>query len=326
MKPGTRTPLFFFLFMGSFFLLQCETGGEGADANVYPNRPIKLLIPWAPGGMTDVSARVMATNLSTTLGQSVNALNRTGGGGVVGHLAISSAKPDGYTLGATTVEVTMMHHQGLSKLTFRNYTPLALIVNNPGAVTVRADAPWNTLAELIAAIEAEPGKFQASGTSKGGIWDLGRKGLLKTAGLPVSALPWVPSQGAAPALQELLAGGVDVVTASLAEVSALLKAGQVKCLGVMAENRLESFPDIPTLKEQGYDWTIGGWCVISAPANLPAEVKTKLEAGIKAATEQEDFQTALKNAGANIDIRMGQDLLDFIAAQDLVNGELLTEN
>lgn len=327
-----RTPIFvkstfviLFLFSCLFFLPQCSSGGGANGGADYPRRPLTYLVPWSAGGMTDMSSRITATVLQEALDQSVNVVNRTGGGGVVGHLALSSAQPDGYTIGAVTVEISMLHHMGLTDLDHTNYTPLALLINNAAAVTVRADAPWNTLEELVAAIKANPGSLKASGTARGGIWDLARVGFLKTIGEPASALPWVPSQGSAPALQELLAEGVDVVTASLSEVDALRQAGQVKTLGVMSEERLERFPDVPTLKEQGYDWSIGGWVSLCAPAGLPDDVKAKLVSALQTATKSPDFTTALNNAGSTIQLKFGQELETFMAKQDQVNGELMRE-
>jgi tripartite-type tricarboxylate transporter receptor subunit TctC len=275
--------------------------------------------------MTDMSSRITATVLQEALDQSVNVVNRTGGGGVVGHLALSGAQADGYTIGAVTVEISMLHHMGLTDLDYKNYTPLALLINNAAAITVRADAPWNTLDELIAAIKANPGSLKASGTARGGVWDLARLGFLKAIGEAPSSMPWVPSQGAAPALQELLAEGVDVVTASLSEVDALRQAGQVKTLGVMSEERLERFPDVPTLKEQGYDWSIGGWVSVCAPAGISEDVKSTLISALRTATQNPDFTTALKNAGSTIQLKFGEELETFMARQDQVNGELMRE-
>lgn len=308
------------------FAPQGCTSGSGEDGgDSYPTRPITYMVPWSAGGMTDMSSRITATVLQEALGQSVNVVNRTGGGGVVGHLALSSARPDGYNIGAVTVEISMLHHMGLTDLDYTNYTPLALLINNAAAITVRADAPWNTLEELIQEIKANPGTLKASGTARGGIWDLARIGFLKSIGEASTALPWVPSQGSAPAMQELLAEGVDVVTASLSEVDALRQAGQVKTLGVMSEERLERFPDVPTLKEQGYDWSIGGWVSICAPADLPADIKAKLVSALQTATQSADFTTALKNAGSTIQLKFGEELETFMAKQDQVNGELMRE-
>jgi len=314
--------LLLFLF-AAFFLFQCSPSESTPDT--YPKRPITYIVPWSPGGMTDMTSRVMGAVLQNALGQPVNVVNRTGGGGVVGHLALSQAQPDGYTLGAMTVEITLLHHTGLTKLTHKDYTPLALLVNNPAAITVRADAPWDSLPDLLAEIKARPGELQASGTAKDGIWDLARKGFLKAADLPESAMPWVPSQGASPALQELLAGGISVVTASLTEVDALRKAGQVKSLAVMADERLSSFPEIPTLKEYGLDWSIGGWASISAPAGLDPAVKAKLDSAIQVAIKDTMYINSLTSAGANLQFIAGEELTTFLEAQDKTN-EVLMKN
>lgn len=296
-----------------------STGGQD-----YPTRPLTYLVPWNAGGGTDTASRALAAILQEVLGQPVNVVNRTGGGGVTGHLALSQARPDGYTLGAVTVEITMMHWMGLTDLTHRDYTPLALLTNNPAAVTVRADAPWNTLDELLADVRARPGEFLASGTSRGGIWDLARIGFLRAAGLPETAMPWVPSQGAAPALQELLAGGVSVVTAALAETEALRRAGQVKALAVMADERLGSAPEVPTLKELGIDWSLGGWVAVGAPSGLPEAVRTKLDEAIRAAAGDSAYRAPLEQAGFRLEYLPAADFGAFIAAQDSTNGELLS--
>lgn len=292
----------------------CNSSSGGSTDN-FPARPITFLVPWAAGGMTDLSSRALAAVLQKHIGQSVNVINRTGGGGVIGHLALSQARSDGYTIGAVTVEITMMHSMGLTDLTYQNYTPLGLIVDNAASVTVRADAPYQSLQDLLDAIRANPGNLKASGTARGAIWDLARIGFLNAAGLKDSDLPWVPSQGASPAMQELISGGVDVVTASMSEVDALRQAGQVKTLAVMSDERLAKFPDVPTLKELGIDWQSSGWVSVCAPKDIPVEVQQKLEQAIKAAMEDEEFIRALTTAGSNIRPMQGQTLLDFIKQQ-----------
>lgn len=289
----------------------------------YPNEPITYIVPWSPGGGTDTTSRTVAAFLQEELGTPVNVVNRTGGGGVIGHLATASADADGYTIGAVTVEITMMHHTGLTELTYQDYTPIALLVNNNAAVTVRADAPWNTLDELVAYIRDNPGELQASGTSLGGIWDLARIGFLDAAGLAPDAMPWVPSQGAAPAFQELLAGGVDVVTAALAEANTLRQAGEVKVLGVMADERLAAFPDVPTLAEQGYDWSIGGWVSLAAPAGIPEDVLATLADAIDTTMNNPEFLERMNTAGLNLQYVPTSDIAAFMTEQDAVMGQLL---
>ena len=134
----------------------------------WPERPISLIVPWGAGGGTDATARIIGSLLEKELKQPVNVVNRTGGSGVVGHQAIAGAAPDGYTLGMITVEITMMHHQKLTELSPISYTPLALMNLDPAGFQVRADSPYKTMGDVLAAIKANPGKFKASGTGQGG--------------------------------------------------------------------------------------------------------------------------------------------------------------
>ena len=172
----------------------------------YPQRPIQLIVPWGAGGGTDATARILASLLEKELGQPVNVVNRTGGSGVVGHQAIASAAPDGYTLGMITVEISMMHWMGITSLKPADYTALALVNADPAGLSVRADSPYRSVRELLAAARANPGRLKASGTGQGGIWHLALVGLLRDQGIAPSAMPWVPAQGAAPSLLELVAG------------------------------------------------------------------------------------------------------------------------
>src|SRR5207247_177878 len=196
----------------------------------YPQRPIQLIVPWGAGGGTDATARIIGTLLEKELGQPVNVVNRTGGSGVVGHQAIATAAPDGYTIGLITVEISMMHWVGLTDLNGTSYTPIGLVNMDPAGLQVRADAPYKNANELVAAIKANPGKYKASGTGQGGIWHLAVAGMLQDLKVDPASVPWVPSNGAAPGLQDLVAGGVEIVPCSLPEARSLIDAGKVKSL------------------------------------------------------------------------------------------------
>ena len=248
----------------------------GTARAAWPERPITLLVPWSAGGGTDATARIIGALLEQKLGQPVNVVNRTGGNGVVGHTAIAQATPDGYTIGLATVEIAMLHWQGLTKLSYEDYTPLALMNLDPGGLQVRQDSPFKTAKDLVAAIKADPGKYKASGTGQGGIWHLGIAGMLDSLDVPASAAPWVPSNGAAPGLQDLVAGGVAIVPCSIPEARSLIDAGRVRSLAIMADERNPLFPDVPTLKEAtGSSWTIGAWRGMVAPKGMPEEVVTE---------------------------------------------------
>ncbi len=302
------------------FLGGCEPTGQ----NAYPSGPITFIVPSNPGSSTDTASRTLTAVLQDELGQPVNVSNRTGGGGIAGHLALRRAPPDGYTLGAITVEITMMHWTGLTSLEYTNYTPLALVTTNPGAITVRSDAPWQTVNELLAAIKETPGAIMASGSSHGGIWDLCRIEFLEAAGLPESGMPWIPSQGAASALKKLLAGDVNVVTAALTETNALRKTGQVRTLAVMAEQRLPMAPDVQTLKELGIDYVSDGdWMVVAAPEHLPETRAQLLRIALRRAFTRQDFKESMQTAGYQLRYLTGSAVEVFLEDQDNTNGLLM---
>lgn len=270
----------------------------GAQAQSYPQRPITMIVPWGAGGGTDAVARMVASLVEKDLGQPVNVVNRTGGSGVVGHQAIASAAPDGYTIGMITVEITMMHHQKLTDLNPSSYTPIGLVNLDPAGFQVRADAPYKNMNDVLAAIKANPGKFKASGTGQGGIWHLALAGMLRDAKIDPASVPWVPSNGAAPGLQDLAAGGVEFVPCSLPEARSLIDAGKVKSLAVMASSRSALYPNVPTLKEAiGSDWGTGAWRGIAAPKGLPPAIAARLEASVKKAYESKEYKDFMTQRG-----------------------------
>jgi tripartite-type tricarboxylate transporter receptor subunit TctC len=269
-----------------------------ASAQNYPNRPIQLIVPWGAGGGTDATARILASLMEKELGQPVNVVNRTGGSGVVGHAAIASAPPDGYTIGLATVEIGMMHWQGLTDLNGASYTPIGLVNADPAGVQVRADAPYKTVQDLLAAIKANPGKFKASGTGQGGIWHLALVGWMQALGLAPNHVAWVPSNGAAPAMQDLAAGGLDLTTCSVPEARAIIEAGKARSLALMSDKRNPAFPDVPTLKEaMGIDYATGAWRGIAGPKGLPADVSAKLTASLKKVYDSKEFKEFMSNRG-----------------------------
>src|SRR6266516_1172656 len=261
----------------------------------YPERPITMIVPWGAGGGTDATARIIGALLEKDLGQPVNVVNRTGGSGVVGHAAIASAPSDGYTIGMVTVEIGMMQWQGLTALNGASYTPIGLVNADPAGLQVRADAPYKNVGELVAAVKANPGKLKASGTGQGGIWHLAIAGMLQDLKVDPASVPWVPSNGAAPGLQDLVAGGVEIVPCSLPEARSLIDAGKVKSLAVMADQPAALYPNVPTLKAAtGSSWTMAAWRGIAAPKSIPAEARDKLVAAIRkiaASKEYGEFMT-----------------------------------
>ena len=296
-----------------------------AFATEYPDRPITLIVPWGAGGGTDATGRMIAGLLQEELGQPLNVVNRTGGSGVVGHSAIATAEPDGYTIGVVTVEIGMMHWAGLTDLTYEDYTPIALYNYDAAGIQVRADSEWNSAGDLIEAVKADPGKYKGSGTGQGGIWHLALAGMLNDAGAAADAAPWVPSKGAAPGLQELVAGGVDVVTSSVVEAAALIEAGKVKSLAVMGEERLGAFADVPTLKEAtGSDWKMAAWRGVAGPKGMPDEATAKLSAALETVWKSAEFQEFMNGRGFGLVWKPGAEFTTWMQESDAALGTVMT--
>jgi tripartite-type tricarboxylate transporter receptor subunit TctC len=291
----------------------------------YPERPITLIVPWGAGGGTDATGRMIASLLEAELGQPVNVVNRTGGSGVVGHSAIATAAPDGYTIGVLTVEIGMMHWAGLTELTGEDYTPIALYNYDPAGLQVRADSEWQTAQDVLDAVKAAPGEHNASGTGQGGIWHLALAGMLDQAGIAPDAAPWVPSQGAAPGLQELAAGGVDIVPCSVVEAAALIDAGKVRSLAVMDSERLAAFPDVPTLKEAtGLDWEMAAWRGIGGPKGMPEDVTATLTTALEKVYNSDQFQDFMKDRGFGLVWQPGPEFAQWMAESDESLGQVMS--
>ena len=283
----------------------------------YPQRPVQLIVPWGAGGGTDATARIIATLLEKELKQPFNVVNRTGGSGVVGHDAIAKATPDGYTIGLITVEITMMHHVGLTQLKHTDYTPIGLVNADPAAINVRADSPYKSVKDLLAAIKANPGKMKASGTGQGGIWHLAIAGLLKEQGIDPNALPWVPSNGAAPGMQDMIAGGVDVVPCSIPEARPMIDAGKARALVIMDAKPPALYPNVPTLKKElGTNWEIAAWRVIAAPKGIPADAQKTLTTALKKVYDSKDYKDFMASRGFGVVWADPQETAKFMAASD----------
>lgn len=291
----------------------------------WPVRPVQLLCPWAAGGGTDAVVRIIANLLEKELGQPFNVINRTGGSGVVGHAAIASAAPDGYTLGMITAEICMLHWQGLTELTFRNYTPLGLMNNDPPGIQVNVNSPHQNVRQLAEAIRASrPGQLKSSGTGQGGIWHLALAGWLMAMGLPAAHVRWVPSNGAAPAMQDLAAGGLDFTTNSVVEARAMLDAHRARSLAVMSGERLGAFPNIPTLKEaMNIDYATGAWRGIAGPLNLPAEARTAMNAALARVFRSEEYAGFMNNRGFGMSYADADGFGRHLAAADASLGDAM---
>jgi tripartite-type tricarboxylate transporter receptor subunit TctC len=294
-----------------------------------PSRPVQFIVPWAASGGTDRIARIVAGLLEKELGQPVAVVNRPGGGSMLGHSVGATAPPDGHTITIVDITLAMLHWTELTPLreipTYKDFAPVALINIDPAGVQVAANSEWRTLTDLLDYVKSNPGKVWSSGSAKGGSWDLARAGMLKTAGIPVDAMPYVPSTGAAPALQDLVASRVQVVTASLVEGRSLIDAGKVRALATMAERRDPAFPSVPTLKELGINWSMGAWRGIALPKGTSPDIVAVYEKAIAKIVKSKEFVDSMRSGPFGILYKGSTDFGKFLAEQDELMGVLMKE-
>tara|TARA_R110002111_G_scaffold256979_3_gene324769 strand:+ start:124166 stop:125542 length:1377 start_codon:yes stop_codon:yes gene_type:complete len=316
-------------------LLLCLTLAEGCSSDSvenYPDRPISIICPWSVGGATDRTSRQLAVFLEQELGVPVNVINATGGRGVTGHSRGLKARPDGYTLAIMTVELNMLHWQDLTSISFQDAIPVMSLVDGAGAIFVKNDSPFQNMQELQDYAKQNPGKLTATGTASGGIWHLALAGWLDFSGLKADDIKWIPMNGAGPSLQELASGGVDLVCCSLPEAKTLYDSGQVRCLGVMAEEPLAEFKEVPTFISQGMNWSISGWNGLALPLETPQPIVDKVSNAVKKITSGESvvqgktFPEFMRAAGLSTRYRADDQFAQFLKTNDETLGKLLTSD
>ena len=250
----------------------------GAQSANWPSKPITLIVPFPPGGVTDLVARELARSLTEGLGQTVVVENRAGAGGNIGTAALAKASPDGHMLGVMTVSAMSIAphiHKSLSFNPSRDFTPITNIVNTPGAILAGVKTPYNTLSEMIAAAKAQPNKISYASVGQGSLPHLIAEKLAADAGIKLTHVPY---KGAAPAMQDLLANVVDLsFESALTNTVANFQAGKLKVLATTGSVRVPILANVPTVAESGYPGFVAqGWFGFFGPAGLPTPVVRRL--------------------------------------------------
>ncbi len=284
----------------------------------WPERPVTIVVPAGAGGGTDQTARMLSERLQEHFGQPFNVVNQGQGGGVVGINSIKTADPDGYTLG---VIYNFAHYAPMGQADFSaaDFTPIAQYNFDPAGFHVRADSEWQDLPQALDAIKEDPGGYTvACGGGCGGSWPIAIATLFDNWGVDLEQVRMIPGQGAAAALQDMVAGGFDVVPSSVPEAGALIDAGRVRGLAVFGSERLAAFPDIPTLSEQtDLNLSLGAWRGLVGPAGLPEDIATELEATMMEIVESEEWRTQMTDRGFGIQWRNADDFGAFIVDQEV---------
>ncbi|MES2184559.1 MAG: tripartite tricarboxylate transporter substrate binding protein [Pseudomonadota bacterium] len=259
-----------------------------STAGAYPERPIKLVVPFPPGGATDNVTRVIATSMSETLGQPVVIENRAGAGAIIGAEAVAKAEPDGYTILSTTAGVHIVNPAIYKKLPYdplRSFAMIGQTISAPLAVVVLTSSPFKTAQDLIAYAKKHPGKLTYGSAGNGTSLNQSGEMFKEAAGVNILHIPY---KGAGPATNDFLGGQVDVMFSYVASVLPHVKGGKVRILAIGSPRRLALLPDVPTVGEvvgrPAYDSDT--WTGLAAPAGTSAEVVTRLNKALEAALSQ----------------------------------------
>ncbi|MDB5751308.1 MAG: transporter substrate-binding protein [Ramlibacter sp.] len=268
----------------------------------YPNKPVKLIVPFGPGGSTDLAARLVAEFASRELGQQIVVENKAGAGGSTGMEFVARAAPDGYTLGMATVSThgsnPAVYGSKLKYHPVKDFAPVTNVATTPSVFAVHPSTPATDMKQFLAQAKANPRKFSFASPGTG---SLGHANIEHFAALAKIELLHVPYKGAGQAMNDALAGQVNAITDNLPSALPHIKGGKLRALAVLSEQRSPALPDVPTYGELGFpQMGGGGWFGVVAPAGTPPAIVAKLNAAIHKAMKQPEFARKMDESGAQL--------------------------
>lgn len=284
-------------FIGIAALCGMSMSAMAQDNAGFPTRPIKLVVPATAGGEPDILARLVAQYMTTDLGQPIVVENKVGAGGLIGVASVSTAKPDGYTIGIVYQAVLALSPHLIVKKLFDPLTdiaPIGLISVSGNALMVPAKSPITSYADLLARAKATPGKLSFGSWGEGSAGHISGEVMKKSAGIDIQHVPY---KGSNESLMGMLGGEIDAIFGGWGLTSTQLKAGTVRVLAVTSPQRSAMFSDAPTFKELGIPFGLNSWYGLVAPAGLPAPVLKRLEDSLRKAVSQPEIAARLENMG-----------------------------
>ena len=280
----------------------------------YPSRPITMVVPFPPGGIADITGRPLAQAMTKSLGQPIVIENRPGAGGGVGMAYASKQRPDGSTLLMALSSILVIPEADrlngrAPSYTVNQFVPIALISADPTVLLVRADSPWKSVADLVKDARERPGKITFGTSGIYGATHVAMEMLWQAAGIQ---LLHVPFGGGGPSMTALLGGQVEVTAQAPGVGSQHAKAGKVRMLGSWGAQRLKAFPEVPTMRELGFDAEFYIWSGLFAPAGLPADILTRLRAVVKESVGEESFRKTMATIETPILHLQGAEFDEFL--------------
>lgn len=300
---------------GLALTLAATVGLAHAQDN-YPTKPVTMVVPFPPGGVADVVGRPVAEAMARQLNQPVVVLNRAGAGGGIGMAQVAKAAPDGYNLLMALSSIVVLPEadkvQGRAPMfELSQLIPIARMTADPTVLVVRADSPWKTYTEFIAAAKARPGQLTFGSSGNYGTMHVPMEQLKVATG---SYMLHVPYTGAGPAILGMLSGQVDALSTGPASVVGQIKAGNLRALAHWGEGRLALMPDVPSLKELGVPISYSQWAGLFAPAGTSPAIVTKLREAARAASQDAKTVQVLTSAGTSFQYQDAPEFEKFVQA------------
>jgi tripartite-type tricarboxylate transporter receptor subunit TctC len=280
------------------FIIALALAAQNVLAQGWPTKPVKIIVPFAPGGTSDTLGRLVAQKLSEQLKESFVVENRPGAGGAVGSELVSNAPPDGYTLvvsGVASHVIAPSLPQGTPYDPLKDFTHIALFGGPPAVLAVNPSVQAKDLREFVALAKAQPGKLSYGSPGNGTQGHLVAERFKQVAGIDIQHVPY---KGASAAVTDLMGGQIQAVSTTLSTAAGQIRAGKVRALAISAESRLPDYPDVPTFVEMGYgDLVATVWFSLSGPAKLPNDIVERLNTEVRRALDTPDMRARMRHEG-----------------------------